>query len=107
MSMVKSDILKVKSGTANNRQSAAEIEQRLAVFTTEMEDMRNNFQTLTSEMVSKGLSIKLTQSGEGVCPVRTFFGQRGMGSLDVDVRTFWWKKVGFFEIYGVPAWAGG
>jgi len=32
--------------------------------------------------------------------VRTFYGQEG--SSDADVRTFWCKNTGFFEIYGVP-----
>jgi len=31
--------------------------------------------------------------GEGVCRVRTFFGQGGKGSSDADVHTFLWKKL--------------
>jgi len=47
----------------------------------------------------KGLSIKDVRSqGEGVCPVRTFFGQGGEGhSSDLDVRTFWQKKLQIFQ----------
>jgi len=42
--------------------------------------------------------------GGGVCPVRTFCRQGGEGgSSDADVRTFWRKNLGFFEIYGVSA----
>jgi len=50
---------------------------------------------------------------EGVCPVRTFFGQveffrceRPHFLADADVRTFWRKNFGFFEIYGVFARTG-
>jgi len=28
---------------------------------------------------------------------------RWRGSSDADVRTFWWKNIGFFEIYGMSA----
>jgi len=36
-------------------------------------------------------------SGEGVCPVQT---RGGSFFSDLDVRTFWCKNIGFFEIYG-------
>jgi len=32
------------------------------------------------------------------------FAEKGGGSSDVDVCTFWYKNFGFFEIYGVSAW---
>jgi len=43
-----------------------------------------------------GLSIRRPQSGKG-CPVRTFYGEGGGGSLDADVRTFWCKNFRFFR----------
>jgi len=47
------------------------------------------------------LSIKYVRSqGGGVCPVWTM---EEVGSSDADVRTFWCKKFGFFEMYGVSA----
>jgi len=42
-----------------------------------------------------------TVVGEEDCPVQTFFGQEvGSGSLDVDVRTFWGKKLRIFLKFG-------
>jgi len=38
--------------------------------------------------------------------VRTFCGKE-RGSLDADVRTFWCKKLGFFEMHAVSAQARG
>jgi len=35
--------------------------------------------------------------------VRTYYGQGGRGSSNADVRTFWCKNLGFFEIYGLSA----
>jgi len=48
--------------------------------------------------LSKGLSIKdvRSQGGEGVCPVRIFFGQ-GESSSDADVRTFGCKDFRIFR----------
>jgi len=50
----------------------------------------------------KGLPIKdVCSQGARGCPVRTFCRQGG--SSDADVRTFWGKTFGFFEIYGMSA----
>jgi len=54
-------------------------------------------------VMRKGLSIKYVHSQRGGgCPVRTFFDKEGPS--DADVRTFWCKNFGFFEICGVSAW---
>jgi len=44
-----------------------------------------------------------SKSGGGVCPVRHFSDKGERGFSDVKVHTFWFKTVGFFEIYGVSS----
>jgi len=41
------------------------------------------------------------QSERVVCTVLTFCGQGVLQIRDVDILTFWFKSIGFFEIYGV------
>jgi len=51
---------------------------------------------------AKGLSIKdVCSQGGRFVQCRHFADKRD--SSDTNVRIFWYKKYGFFEIYGVPA----
>jgi len=47
--------------------------------------------------------MSAVRRGVGVYPVRTFFGQRGRGSSNADVRTFGAKTFEFFENFGVSS----
>jgi len=51
-------------------------------------------------MQDKELSIKDVRSHGGLSNADSF-QTRGGGYSDADVRTFWWKNSGFFEIYGM------